>query len=276
MTDALSTSLNPTSYSSGPMPVTIVMYDNNNNRSELDLSITLSNSGGAAPSATPVFQLYAITYGESRAFFRTAQDNSTVLVDIWVNKVAGTTGIRVYRSDSSDGPYAPAGMTTRYNSTYNQYNFTDTSSLLTPGETFYYKLALMNQYGEGPQTAVITSPVLPKYNLALVSPANYSVISTPTPTFQWTAGDITGFTRYDQISVSYALTGSTVWTSAWLNGQSEASYPASLAYDALYQWNISSMYQYTCTMGSSTVYGLSYPGSGSASNNGAFYFSVHQ
>ena len=301
-TDILAYSWNTYNYPSGDINIQIVAYDNNNNRSELNIPVVVNNSSGVTPSSAPTVsdhEIYAITFGQSLRLFMlereallyksslnnikdfitlengkeinllSAPADSTALVDYWVNAQPDVTGINVYRSSSVNGSYMLAGKTTYYDSYWNQYNFTDTSSMITPGQSLWYKTSYFNEYGNGPVSDPIEVRILPKYNLNLTAPANNSTITDITPTFQWSSGTITDANRLDYVSVK-EVTGEIAWESTYLENQTQVVCGVLLSYNKLYEWNVMSQYQYV----SGPVVSLSFPNTSNISNNGAYYFTV--
>jgi len=81
----------------------------------------------------------------------TATANSSKEITISWNAVTDASGYYVYRSDDISGPYAQVGSTT--GTSYK-------NSSLSPGTTFYYKVAARNSYTGGEQSTVVSATTL--------------------------------------------------------------------------------------------------------------------
>ena len=292
------------SYPSGNINIEIVSYDINNNRSELNIPVIITSVSGSVPYVKPNYNYYDIeadTFGSSLEIFKqtnksiniypdsnleslnsstimSAPVNSTIMVKFWLYRYSSsnTKGITVLRSTSQNGSYAEVGKT-NYTITSNGYYFyfiADCSSALTPGQTYWYKIAYYNNYGNGTFSEPVSVRILPNYNLNLVSPANNSVVTGNSATLTWVNGAIADSTRYDWIEVRDILSNTVIYQTASnspLTGSNSYTI-TSLQYNKQYVWDIvNSYYLYT---NSSYVYSISFPSSGGNSSNGAYSFST--
>ena len=164
------------------------------------------------------------------------------MVEIWIDGADNVTGINIFRSTSINGTYVSAGKTTSYSSNYGQYYFTDTSSMITPGQSIFYKISYFNENGNGQETDPIQVRILQKYNLYQTTPANYSTITDTTPMFKWSSQTISGADRYDSVFIR-EVTGELVWQSNVLINQEQGECEYLLSYNKLYEWVIYSQYQ---------------------------------
>jgi hypothetical protein len=307
--DSMAYSCYASYFPSGTLVFRIIAYDNNNNRSELVVPVTIVGGVATVPPADPLSSaaITAYTFGTSAQMLQrvpaeralglgferierasgndtvlSAQEDSTVYVLFDVPWVSGASGIKIYSSDSSSGPWSVAGSSDLGYTDSGQlfhFRFYDTSADLTPGTTEYYQVVYYNGRAESTPSAVVSVPILGKYNLNLVSPANEAATASTTPTFAWTAlGAISpAATRYDEVQVyRETSSSSSAWDSGVLADRTSATCGASLAVGARYRWNIWSY----CMCASGIVASYSYPQSGYTSyysdsaNNGWFYFGV--
>jgi hypothetical protein len=307
--DSLAFSCNASSFPAGTLVFRIVAYDNNNNRSESVIPVTIIGGAATVAPSDPLSgaAITAYTFGTSAQMLQSAsseselglgververasgnesvlsaQEDSTVYVLFDVPWVSGTSGIKVYSSYSGSGPWSIAGSSdlgyTDNNSLFH-FRFYDTSAELTPGTTEYYRIVYYNGSAESTPSAAVAVPILGKYNLTLVSPANEAATASTTPTFAWTVqGTVSpAATRYDEVQV-YRETSSAsyAWDSGVLAGQVSAACGVPLTVGARYRWNVWSY----CMYASGIVASYSYPQSGDTSyywdsaNNGWFYFGV--
>ena len=303
-TDTLNYSWDTSYFPPGNINIKVIAYDNNNNRSELNIPVIVGDTSGSPPAFIPTssdYEVYAVTFGKSLHLFRqeidmllaksiienkvkstllklkdditifSAPADSTAAVDIWVDYYSGTRGINVYRSMYQIGNYTLAGKTNFYDDYWNQYFFEDLSSVITPGQSVWYKISYYNEYGDGPLSDPIEVRILPKYNLNLTLPSNNSTITDTTPTFQWSSGTISDADRWDYVEVK-EVTGDYIWVSPDLQNQIQVVCGTLLTYNKLYEWNVISQYEYY----KASVLSLSFPSTSSNSTNGAYYFSVVQ
>lgn len=303
-TDTLNYSWDTSYFPPGNINIKVIAYDNNNNRSELNIPVIVGDTSGSPPAFIPTssdYEVYAVTFGQSLHLFRqeidtllaksiienkvkltllkikdditifSAPADSTAFVDIWVDYYSGTRGINVYRSIDQNGNYTLAGKTSFYDDYWDQYFFEDMSSVITPGQSVWYRISYYNEYGDGPLSDPIEVRILPKYNLNLTSPSNSSTTTDTTPTFQWSSGTISGADRYDLVVVK-EVTGDYIWESSLLLNQTQVVCGTLLTYNKLYEWNVISQYEYY----NGSVMSLSFPSTSSNSTNGTYYFSVIQ
>jgi hypothetical protein len=307
--DSLSFSCSASSYPAGTMVFRIVAYDNNNNRSELAIPVKIVSNTSVVPDANALSGagITAYTFGTNAQMLQSvasepgsglalerivgasggnspssAQEDSSVYVIFDILWVSGASGIKIYSSDSSSGPWSVVGSSNLgYSDSDSKFHFRfyDTSARLTPGTVEYYKVAYYNGSAESTPSAAVSVPILGKYNINLTSPANEAAIATTTPTFAWTAqGTVSPLaTRYDEIEVYRETSNSgSVWDSGSLADQTSATCAAALSVGARYRWNVWSRYEYA----SGVVASYSYPQSGKTSyytdsaNNGWFTFGV--
>jgi hypothetical protein len=300
--------LDTSKYPSGPINIKVVSYDINNNRSELNIPVNISGSSGSVPSVKPDYRYYDIeadTYGSSLEIYKqtkksfnflpdnrlnklnsstlmNAPNNSTIMVKFWlyVYDSYNTKGITILRSTSQNGSYVEVGKTNYtisqvYNySTYYFYFLADYSSDLTPGNTYWYKIAYYNSSGTGTFSDPVSVLILPNYNLDLVSPSNNSVITSNSTSLTWVTSSIAGADRYDWVQVRDILSNTIVYEtpsdSPLVNSTRYTL--SSLAYNKQYIWDVTqSTFQYK---NSNYVYSVSLPSSGGNSSNGAFSFST--
>lgn len=298
----LNYSWDTTTFLPGSIVINVVAYDINNNRCEWNIPVIVGPSSGTVPATAPSsYYIQASTFGNTLGIFKqeheslfdlraglsayekilldttyAAADDSTVLVFLRGRRPAsGTTGMNVYRADSQTGTYARVGSTTYYavntDDGYNYYQFYDTSSHLTPNQSYWYKLAYFNRYGEGPQMTAVEVQILDKYNLDLVSPGNNSSVSDTTPTFTWTADSVTSATRYDTIILKEVNGASYSWISEDLEDSFSTTCSVPLKSNTQYEWTISSICLYSVN---SSVISISFPSQNDYATNGAFYFTV--
>lgn len=310
VTQTLSYAWNSADYPPGGINIKIVAYDNNNNRCELNVPVTVGARAGSPPNHAPSntysdYEINAITSGRSFSIFNSepliiqtdngerliksdspysimsAEPDSTVMVDFLVDAYTDTKGINVYRSSVTGGPYTLAGGTTSVINVswrpYSCYNFVDASAELVPGSTYYYRLTYFNGYGESAMSTERSVRILPKYNLNLASPANYATTTDETPTLSWTSGAIAGATRTDTLYVWDALTADLAYTYTFSSGETSRTTSA-LPSGKVYEWNVVSQYYYSNYYHDSYcyVYSRSLPGTGNFATNGAYYFTVVQ
>jgi hypothetical protein len=308
--DSLAYSCYASYFPSGTLVFRIVAYDNNNNRSEIVVPVTIVGGATAAPVGDPLSgaAITAYTFGTSARMLQrlsserelglgveriegaracdaasSAQEDSTVYVYFDVPSVSGAGGIKIYSSDSSSGPWSVAGSSDLGYTDGNElfhFSFYDISTDLTPGTTEYYKVAYYDGSAESTPSAVVPVPILGKYSLNLASPADDAAIASTTPTFAWTSQGVvsSAATRYDEVEVDRETSGSgsAAWDSGVLADQSSATCAVALAVGARYRWNVWSYYRYVAGV----VTSYSYPQSGETSsywdsaNNGWFYFGV--
>ncbi len=292
----------------GPVTVTFVAYDNNNNRTQYSFDVNTAGGNGSAPFQS-VFNfdvnfVEATTWGVQQPFYSTSEmhplaagADSTIQVRISVDRLATTiSGLRVYRSNTASGPFIPIGRTTTIINvdddgdpatpgTKEVFFFSDTSSILTPGEDYFYRFAYFNGAGEGPSTGSTHGvTILPAYRLNLTTPADQAGNVANPVTLQW---DVTvdgtmpaGAQREDGVY----LVDPTFAQLLYLNIVTDVTVdtlPASLAPGAVYEWNVFSSWTLAGTgRGSSVAFpsnfgGLPYlPGVSSFANNGGFQFTV--
>ncbi len=301
-TDTLNYNWDTSNFPPGDINIKVIAYDNNNNRSELNIPVIVGDTSGSPPANIPTisdYEVFAFTFGKSLKLFKqeidtlinissierktrsvllkvkddittfSASADSTAAVDIWVNYYSGTRGINVYRSTSQNGNYTLAGKTNFYDGY--QYLFEDISSVITSGQSVWYRISYYNEYGDGPKSDPIEVRILPKYNLNLTLPSNNSTTTDTTPTFQWSSGTISGADRYDYVEVK-EVTGDYIWESSDLLDQTQVVCGTLLTYNKQYEWNVISQYVYF----SGSVLSLSFPSTSSYSTNGAYYFAVIQ
>jgi hypothetical protein len=302
LSNSLEYSWNTSKYPPGNINVNIVAYDINNDRAELNLPVNVAISAGSAPSLAPSnCSIGAFTFGTSLGIFKknrdvllqkgfrpssggfpvpqrvfSAPDDSTVIVSLEAEQTVNTTGMGIYRSASQGGSYTLVGRTSYafFNTTDQKYYyaFADSSSELSPNQTYWYTISYFNGYGKGPQTSPYPVPILPKYTLSLVAPANNSVITETQPTFQWASDTIAGAMRFDALYAAEVTGSGEAQFSDYVFDQSSMVCGTPLSYNRLYEWNI--MSEYMLINGS--VVSLSLPSSSASSINGAFYFTVVQ
>jgi hypothetical protein len=290
-------------YPSGQINIKIIAYDINNNRSEMNIPVSINGTSGSVPTVKPDYRYYDIeadTYGSSLEIYKqkanisagypdrlgklnsstimSAPVNSTIMVKFWLYVYDSyyTKGMTILRSNSRNGSYSEVGKT-NYQISSNGYYFyflADYSSELTPGNTYWYKMAYYNSYGNGAFSDPIAVLILPNYNLNLVSPSNNSTTSNNNPTLSWVTGSIANANRYDWLQVRDLLSNTTIYATpekSPLLNTLQYILP-SLASNKQYIWDIISSYY--LLKNSEYVYSVSYPSSGGNSSNGAFTFSV--
>lgn len=189
--------------------------------------VTANNSGGEGPrssevSATP--QLPPSAPSAPRNLVATPGDAEIVLAWLVPSSDGGSaiTGYRVYRGNRPGGESA-------FVSLGNVLTFTDTG--LPNGTTYYYEVSAVNSAGESPRsnearaTAKAPDTVLPA--IAIVSPANNSVVTSSTLQVSGTASDNVALAR-----VELSLDGVT-WnlangTASWSGSVSLVSGPKTI------------------------------------------------
>jgi hypothetical protein len=288
----------------GIVNIKLISYDINNNRSELNIPVYVDNQQGNPPAIKPLnihYDITSYTYGNSLGLLRnfenrqagrfyepamelmdqlecttrSAENDSSIIIYIKASVLEDTTGICVYRLRPDNTGYVLAGKTSYiYNPTSRniQYKLADTSSDISPG-TVWYRIRYFNKYGNGPLSDPIKVTVLPRYNLFLSYPEDYSVINDPAPTLKWQADVIEDAVRYDSVYLWNFSTGEThvEWENI-IDGCNEFSiFP--LPNNCIYEWTVCSFYRKIGT----SVLSYSIPSNDQSffsSTNGAFHFTV--
>ena len=293
-----------TSFMSGNLNIVAVAYDNNNNRAELIVPVVIAANGAAAvPAAAPSgYHVTAETFGSSLRLFdvststvppvlRTtsgvalsldsAQADSTSIVLFEVPEDGAGDAIAVYRGSSTSGPFSLIGESDQLEATGSHYlYYVDSADTLVPGQTYYYRIAYVNNAGAGPFSAILAVPVLQKYTLYLQSPADQAVISAAQPTLTWSVSGSAGSgVRTDEVIIRRADTGLGV---LYRTVTDATSYAVDIPLDhgVTYLWNVASS---TVQTGGPGIASVSYPsvfdhdpnlGTVSFSNNGSFAFVI--
>ena len=300
-TDSLTYSWTP--QTTGDYNVVAVVYDNNNNRTEIDVPVSIPSGTTSTIIAAPSpYSITAETFGTSLQLFDigtpsgvptlntanksavrldSAQANSTVIVAFQVAAgYVGASGVHVYRATSANGTYALIGGSDTLDSTGTKFEYIDSSDGLTPGNTYYYKLAYYDPFGEGPMTAPLAVAILKKYSLSLVAPSDNGIVTGGSPTLSWTAsGTPAGATRYDTVLVRRTDNGLAV-QNATLTDSTSYTIPISLDTGQTYSWNIASV---AVEQGATGIVSESFPtapvndpdlGQVAFSSNGSYFFVI--
>lgn len=201
MYTSFSYSLNTSKYQAGVLhEASIVCNDANNNRNQYFIPFINDDEEGTTTQvpATSSHEVYleSITLGDSQQFYSAAAE-SAHYVRIMVKNGSNLDSINIYRGTNSDELqkvgvvkgsisgtmlgvpeiFSPSNYT-------NWFLFIDTDPKLEPGQSYFYKIAYVNDGNEGPLSRAIEATVLPKYNLTLQEPANEAELTTD-PHFSW-------------------------------------------------------------------------------------------
>ena len=299
--DSLTFTFDSSTVPDGPVTVTFVAYDNNNNRTQYSFEVNTADGSGFAPSL-PVSNSHvnfveAVTWGVQQPLFA-AGANSTVQVRMSVDRpTSSVTGLRVYRADAVSGPFALIGQTTQpieadadgdpnTPATEEVFLFNDTSSILTPGRDYFYRFSYFNGAGEGSNAGSTHGvTILPAYRLNLTAPADQVANVANPVTFSWDVtvdGTMpTNAERQDGVYLVDATVAQLLYTKIVTNGLSD-TLSASLASGRVYEWNVFSRWtlQGTTDESRSVAYPSNLgvvpylPGVGSFANNGGFQFTA--
>ncbi|MBN2736262.1 MAG: carboxypeptidase regulatory-like domain-containing protein [Spirochaetales bacterium] len=269
----------------GEVFLTLVAYDNNNNRCEMTLPLLIVNPSGKAPQIVPqdnYFQIIANTYGESLNVMKSyappiskAPSGTTIVVDFNARKYFN--GFVVYKShQANEDSFMLLGQSSLNSS--GGFSFADYAPDLVPGGFVYYRLAYYNQYGIGPMTAVKKLLILPSYKIYLRQPADGAIITTRDPVISWECNhplEDLGARRTDLISVTNTL-DATIVTYTFVNNTQDYHLKP-LIYNNTYEWDVKSFYEYKNDSEDYNVLSRSFPrglGATDLSSNGAFTFTV--
>lgn len=278
--------------------IKISAYDGNNNYVEWYKTIYVLNNPEPADLPKPVItNLQALTFGMSldllstgsrskagQALFKKAlaqrllpryesnfvplaeRDNDTTIVTTakwaWVENAHG---YKVYRKFEDESGYTLIASTTNT-------GYVDNSPELLPGRKVYYQVTAYRGAAESAASSSAYTVPLGTFNVSLVAPADRQVVTTPSPTLQWTTGQTVGSKQMYHV-VIWGVTDNTpvlntmVDSATYLTGLSIA-----LESGKEYEWDIleaQAWQEYTPI--SSAV---AFSGQGDGSINGAFTFTT--
>lgn len=223
----LSFELDPEKIPSGDNYLYIVVYDTNNNRSELTINIKNRFSSHLVPPAYPPksIRVTAYTFGEaSGEYYRRVENfrkNGLISrdVDPFIVKIndsflnlrglpadatcyvsinctyeqSNATSYRLYRSTSENGPFTCIA-------TSSSPVFTDGDpSVIYPGQKLYYKMSACNAAGESPLSDISHEvTILDLFRVNLTEPSDNSTGVSTKPVLKWSVNNRTGDKRvYD-------------------------------------------------------------------------------
>ncbi|MEQ8189052.1 MAG: carboxypeptidase regulatory-like domain-containing protein [Candidatus Eremiobacterota bacterium] len=223
----LSFELDPAKLPPGNNYLYIVVYDINNNRSELTINI---KNGFSSPATPPVYppksiRVTAYTFGESCGEYYRRVENFKKKrlisrdIDPFIVKIndnllnlrglpadatcyvsinctyeqSDATSYKLYRSISKDGPFT-------WVATSSSPVFTDGDpSVIYPGQKLYYKMSACNVAGESPLSDISHEvTVLDLFRVNLTEPSDNTTGVSTKPVLKWSVNNRTGVKRvYD-------------------------------------------------------------------------------
>lgn len=295
--NSYNTSFNTTVLQDDSTFVNIVAYDVNNNMSEVTIPVLIQNGTvpGGYLDAPQLVQVSAITTGQSMQLFReertkrfersgkkqdpniiaiqgieydlqSAPPDSTLFVKIVWEDVPYASGYRVYRATSQTGPF------TRIADVVGVTNYNDTSSILTIGQPYYYKVTAFDGTVESSASAISYTVPIEPFNVYLEHPAQGATNTSLRPTFTWTK--TTSSAQYYKywLDVMDVAEQQQVWNILLSDTDSITYDGIALEPGKEYEWDIYDAWAEVCydTFGSA----MAISGVGKGSVNGAFTFTT--